>query len=82
MSLHHRALGLRSQVMRLSYSDLDERRANSRNGSKADVARMQNFLSYRLRFVPSRASPDSFGTRLILLLNSDRGFEGDGGLLA
>jgi hypothetical protein len=51
-------------------------------GRKRTLARQQNFLSYRLRFMAAAAGPDLVGTRLILLLKCDRGFEGDGGLLA
>jgi hypothetical protein len=51
-------------------------------GRKRTFARMQNFLSYRLRFMPAPKGPDLVGTRLILLLNIGRGVEGDDGLLA
>ena len=82
MSLHHRALGLRSQVMRFSYSDLDERRANNRNGSKADVRSDAEFSVLQAAVHASTEGSGFVGTRLILLLNNGRGFEGDGGLLA
>jgi len=46
-------------------------------GRKQTLALLQNFLSYRLYFMPAPVGPDSFGTRLILLLNSERGIEGN-----
>ena len=80
MSLHHRALGLRSQVMRFFYSDLDERRANNRNGSKADVRSDAEFSVLQVAVHASTGWSGFVGTRLILLLNSGSGFEGEGRL--
>jgi hypothetical protein len=67
--------------MRFSYSDLDERRANNRNGSKADVRSDAEFSVLQVAVHASTEGSGFVGTRLILLLNSDRRFEGDGGLL-